>query len=83
MTPEISPEITLISQSDTLKPKLTNLRVTTQARDDANYVADALGMEQRATVEGILRIVRKMVEIEQVRGVGLEQLRRAVLGGKE
>ena len=64
-------------------PKLTNLRVTTQARDDANYIAGALGMEQRATVEGILRVVRKAVDANKLKDTNPAYLRRAVLGVKE
>lgn len=83
MTLEKSLEITKLSQNDTLKPKLTNLRVTERARDNANYIADALGMEQRATVEGILRVVRKAVDANKLKDTNPAYLRRAILGIKE
>jgi hypothetical protein len=49
--------------------------------EDANMIAGALGLTQRATVEGLLRLVRGMVENEQAKGASLEKLRRAVFGG--
>lgn len=69
-----------MGESDTARQTLTNLRVTTQARDNANFIADALGMEQRATVEGILRVVRRAVEIERAINAAPGYLRRAILG---
>lgn len=73
--------------SDTVTPpsdeRLTNLRVTARARDIANEIASALGMDQRALVEGLLELVVGVVRKEKAKGVSSDYLREAVLGRRK